>query len=99
MRLSRVIIMGWGIAMLALSVAHAAPLSSSADVVPPPLPPGGPMSHHFGPPPPPPPSKAAFFHFHRGDIDIDIKCADEESLKTCAEASNTLLDKAFAAIH
>ncbi|GJE38713.1 hypothetical protein [Methylobacterium persicinum] len=65
---------------------------------PPPPPPGGPG---FGrgpdapppPPPPPPPSKAAHFVFQRGDARIDVKCADDEPTKACADTITQLLDK------
>ncbi|GJD35060.1 hypothetical protein [Methylobacterium aerolatum] len=59
----------------------------------PPPPPGGPRRGPDGPPPPPPPSKAAHFRFERGDARIDVKCADDESMKTCADLTLQLLDK------
>ena len=59
---------------------------------PPPPPPGGP-----GPrgqrPPPPPPSRAAHFRLQRGDAMVDAKCADEESMKACAELALQMVDR------
>lgn len=60
---------------------------------PPPPPPGGPRRGPDGPPPPPPPSKAAHFIFERGDARIDVKCADDEPTKACADTITQLLDK------
>jgi hypothetical protein len=59
----------------------------------PPPPPGGPRSHR---PPPPPPSKAAHFRVEHGDIVIDVKCADEEPMKACADFTLQMLDRAHA---
>lgn len=62
-----------------------------ADAPPPPPPPGGPRR---GPDaPPPPPSKAAHFIFERGDARIDVKCADDEPTKACADTISQLIDK------
>ncbi|WP_092587308.1 hypothetical protein [Rhizobium mongolense] len=43
--------------------------------------------------PPPPPSKAAHFHIQDGDIKIDIKCADDEPTKVCADVLLQMLDR------
>lgn len=51
----------------------------------------GPMGHR--PPPPPPPSKAAHFRIETGDIKIDIKCAEDEPTKACADEVNQILDR------
>lgn len=61
---------------------------------PPPPPPGGPQRGP-GPdgPPPPPPPKGAHFRLERGDARIDVKCADEDSMKACADITLQLLDK------
>lgn len=56
----------------------------------PPPPPGGPHGHH---PPPPPPSKAAHFRLEHGDTALDVKCAEDESMKACADIALQLLDK------
>jgi hypothetical protein len=56
----------------------------------PPPPPGGPRGHH---PPPPPPSKAAHFRLERGDMALDVKCADDEPMKACADIALQMLDK------
>ncbi len=61
---------------------------------PPPPPPGGP---HGGPGPgghrPPPPSKAAHFRIEHGDTALDIKCAEDEPMKACADLTLQLIDK------
>ncbi|MEX2693659.1 hypothetical protein [Rhizobium mongolense] len=44
-------------------------------------------------PPPPPPSKAAHFHIQDGDVEIDIKCADDEPTKVCADLLLQMLDR------
>jgi hypothetical protein len=56
-------------------------------------PPGGPRGHR---PPPPPPSKAAHFRLEHGDIVIDVKCADEEPMKACADFTLQMLDRVQA---
>ncbi|NTJ43157.1 hypothetical protein G6L28_11180 [Agrobacterium larrymoorei] len=72
------------------------------DAPPPPPPPGpggpreagmrdwGPRGHR---PPPPPPSKGAHFRLEQGETKIDIKCADEEPMKACADIMMQLIDK------
>ncbi|RYC31997.1 hypothetical protein D3273_11280 [Lichenibacterium minor] len=67
----------------------------------PPPPPGGPRGPGApgGPgmmPPPPPPSRAAHFHLQRGDAVVDVKCADDDSTKGCADIVNAMLDKLAA---
>ncbi|MDX7951212.1 hypothetical protein P7D22_08480, partial [Lichenihabitans sp. Uapishka_5] len=52
--------------------------------------PGGPQGHR---PPPPPPSRAAHFRIERGDTGLDVKCADDEPMKSCADIALQLLDK------
>jgi hypothetical protein len=47
--------------------------------------------HHW--PMPPPPSKAAHFRVEEGDRKIDIKCADDEPTKVCADVLLQLIDK------
>ena len=42
----------------------------------------------------PPPSKAAHIRFEQGDLKLDVKCADDEPMKTCADIALQLLDKA-----
>ena len=57
-----------------------------------------------GPPPPPPggpgprgqrplPERAAHFRLQRGDALIDVKCADEEPMKACAELALQMVDR------
>ena len=83
-------------------------VSGSAVKAPPPPPPAGPGAmDDAGPgappppdgprgrrPPPPPPSKAAHFRLERGDLALDVKCAEDEPMKACAEIAVQLLDKA-----
>ena len=40
-----------------------------------------------------PVSKAARFEFSRGETEVDIKCAEDEPMRACAEAAGMLLDK------
>jgi hypothetical protein len=64
---------------------------------PPPPPPGGPRRGPGPdgppPPPPPPPSKGAHVILERGDARIDLKCADDDSTKVCADVALQLVDK------
>lgn len=41
----------------------------------------------------PPMSRAAHFRLKTGDTDIDIKCAEDESMKTCADLVMRLIDR------
>jgi hypothetical protein len=60
----------------------------------PPPPPGGPQRGPDGPPPPPPPPpKGAHFILERGDARIDVKCADDDPTKACADITLQMLDK------
>jgi hypothetical protein len=45
------------------------------------------------PPPPPPPSKGAHFRLEDGETKIEIKCADDEPMKACADIMMQLIDK------
>jgi hypothetical protein len=57
---------------------------------PPPRPNGpGPQGHR----PPPPPSKAAHFLLRRGDAIVDVKCADDEQMKVCADLTLQMVDR------
>ena len=80
-----------------------------ADDAPPPPPPGhgpkddhgpkgerGPRAGRDGERPPPPPSKAAHIRLEKGDMKLDVKCADDEPMKVCADIAMQLLDKAAA---
>jgi hypothetical protein len=40
-----------------------------------------------------PPSKAAHFHVEQGDNAIDVKCADDEPMRACADIAMQLLDR------
>jgi hypothetical protein len=61
------------------------------DGPPPPPPPGAPGPH--GQRPPPPPERAAHFRLQRGDALVDVKCADEEPMKTCADLALHMIDR------
>jgi hypothetical protein len=52
-----------------------------------PQPPGSPRSEG------PPPSKAAHFRVEQGDNAIDVKCADEEPMRACADIAMQFLDR------
>jgi hypothetical protein len=41
-------------------------------------------------------SKAAHFILQDGDALVDVKCADDESMKTCADITLQILDKLVA---
>jgi len=78
----------------------AAADSAAPDNAPPPPPGPDSMRDRHGPPhgreagpPPPPPSKAAHFRLRRGDVEIDAKCADDETMKACADTASQLIDK------
>jgi hypothetical protein len=58
---------------------------------PPPPPARGPEGRR---PPPPPPSKAAHFRVDVGaGAGIDVKCADDEPMRPCADIAFQLLDR------
>jgi len=56
-----------------------------ANAPPPPPPPG------HGPPPPPP--KGAQFKLEFGDTLVDVKCADDEPMRPCADLTMRFIDK------
>jgi hypothetical protein len=58
---------------------------------PPPPPPGGPGPR--GQRPPPPQSRAAHFRLQRGDTTVDVKCADDEPMKVCADLTLQMVDR------
>ncbi len=71
-----------------------------ADAPPPPPPPGpgGPREAGWRDGPhgkrmPPPPSKAAHFRIEDGERKIDVKCADDEPMKACADIMMQIIDK------
>ncbi|SES39632.1 hypothetical protein [Rhizobium sp. NFR03] len=51
--------------------------------------PHGPEGHR----PPPPPSKAAHYRIETDDVKIDLKCADDEPAKACADLLMSTIDK------
>jgi hypothetical protein len=42
---------------------------------------------------PPPPSKGAHVILERGDARIDLKCADDDATKACADIALQLVDR------
>ncbi|MBX5186053.1 hypothetical protein HJB88_25995 [Rhizobium sp. NZLR5] len=44
-------------------------------------------------PPPPPPSKAAHFRIEDGATRIDLKCAEDEPMKACADLLLQVMDR------
>lgn len=56
---------------------------------------GPPHGDHGGhwPPPPPPMSKAAHFHIQDRGRNIDVKCADDEPTKVCADTVLEIIEK------
>jgi hypothetical protein len=80
-------------------VTAAQPPAPPPGAAPAPPPPGGPEAGndmdgpHGRRPPPPPPSKAAHFRFERGDGMVDVKCADEEPMKVCADFALQMIDR------
>jgi hypothetical protein len=44
-------------------------------------------------PPPPPPSKAAHFRIEDGNTQIDLKCAEDEPMKACADLLLQVMDR------
>jgi hypothetical protein len=58
---------------------------------PPPPPPDGPGPR--GQRLPPPPERAAHFRLQRGDALVDVKCADEEPMKACADLALQMVDR------
>ncbi|MCJ2036048.1 hypothetical protein [Methylobacterium sp. J-068] len=88
-------------------LSAAAILVASAAIAQPAPPPGGPRpgSEAGAPPPggprrgpdaPPPPPKAAHFRLERGETALDVKCADDEPMKACADLTLQLLDRLAA---
>lgn len=66
-----------------------------AGAPPPPPPPGDPRRGPGpdDPPPPPPPSRAAHIVLERGDARVDVKCADDDSTKACADLTLQMIDR------
>lgn len=54
----------------------------------------GPVGGRDGERPPPPPSKAAHLRLEKGDLKLDVKCAEDEPMKACADIAMQLLDRA-----
>lgn len=69
----------------------------NTDAPPPPPGPGGPRDGGWRDGPhgkrPPPPSKAAHFRLEDGERKVDVKCADDEPMKACADIMMQILDK------
>ena len=83
----------------------APPPPPDADGMAPPPPGGpGPMADRgpAGPdgrraPPPPPPPRGAHIDLQRGDLRVNLNCAEGESTKTCADTAMQMLDHLQAA--
>jgi hypothetical protein len=45
------------------------------------------------PPPPPPPTRAAHFRIMDGQTSIDLKCAEDEPAKACADLLLQVMDR------
>ncbi len=91
----RLLLAAAGLATLvtvALAQTPAAP-GQGPGMAPPPPPPGRHGRGGPGMPPPPPPSRAAHLHLERGDAIVDVKCADDDGTKACADIVSALLDK------
>jgi hypothetical protein len=67
------------------------PGAEAGDTDGPPPPPAGPAPR--GQRPPPPPERAAHFRLQRGDALLDVKCADEGPMKTCADLALQMVDR------
>jgi hypothetical protein len=48
------------------------------------------------PPPPPPPARGAHIVLERGDARVDVKCADDDTTRACADVALQLVDKLAA---
>jgi hypothetical protein len=46
--------------------------------------------------PPPPPPRGAHIHLQRGDLVLDVKCADDEPTKSCGDTALQMLDRVQA---
>jgi len=67
-----------------------APVGPGASVGP------GPAGAQPASAPKPPPGKSAHFILQDGDAMVDVKCSDDEPMKTCAEITLQILDKLAA---
>ena len=65
---------------------HGAMMDGDASGGPPPE---GPRGHR----PPPPPPRAAHIHLQRGDAMLDVRCAEDEPMKGCADLTLQMLDR------
>ena len=52
-----------------------------------------------GPPPRPAEGKGARLHIHAPNLDVNVKCPDDESVKACVDAVSQLMDKANVSPH
>ena len=93
-----------GMAQAAPPVAGA-PMPDADGMTPPPPPPGGPRAGGPGPMadrgpagpdgrrgPPPPPPRGAHIDLQRGDLRLNLQCAEEEPTKTCADLAMQMVD-------
>lgn len=61
--------------------------------------PSPPARPHRGPPPHPPEGKGARLHVHAPNLDVNVKCPDDEPIKACVDAVSQLMDKANTQAH
>lgn len=86
---SAVILLG-GVAMA--QPAPPAPPRAPGAEMPPPPPPGPGPRHDMAPPPPP---KGAHFKLRIDEQRVDVKCADDEPMKACADIVMQMADRVF----
>lgn len=85
---SAVILLG-GVAMA--QPAPPAPPRAPGAEMPPPPPPGPGPRHDMAPPPP----KGAHFKLRIDEQRVDVKCADDEPMKACADIVMQMADRVF----
>ncbi len=69
------------------------PGPAGAEAPPPPPPGAGPRREAF---PPPPPPKGAHFMLRQDDSIVDVKCAEDEPMKACADLALQMADRVFS---
>ena len=88
------LVLAAGAAMAQTAVpAPPPPPAAGAEAAPRPVGPGMYGPRHGWGRAMPPMNKAAVFHVSRGDSRIDVRCAESETMKACADAAAALFDK------